>query len=146
MHQVSPRPTDTAALQYWSHASLHYGAAIVDGIGRAKLRLCDAQLRSNIPIQESHQQALDCYLSCAQTWLRGGYTDGMHAVANAQAGWLYESSPYVRNLTLAKHQYEKASDRPYISIHLLVLWMRIRLQMRAFADAIRYRDWTRAFL
>lgn len=91
-----------------------------------------------MPVEEAHHRALDCYLGHANDTQPLAYS-------HLQASWLYESSPHVRNLTLAKHHFIRAFGGAKQNEALILLWMRVRLQARAFAEAIHYRDWTRAF-
>lgn len=138
LHVTPSQRTNAAALQFWSQASLNHGAATQAGTAPLSLRVCNSQLYLDVPVEEAHHRALDCYLGHANDTQPLAYS-------HLQASWLYESSPHVRNLTLAKHHFIRAFGGAKQNEALILLWMRVRLQARAFAEAIHYRDWTRAF-
>lgn len=98
-----------------------------------------AQLHFEVSEEETHRRALDCFLRHAKHDLPLTYP-------HLRVSWLYESSPYVRNLTKAKYHIERAHEEAEPHEALVLLWIRVRLQVRAFLDTIHHRDWKRAFL
>ena len=69
LHVTPSQRTNAAALQFWSQASLNHGAATQAGTAPLSLRVCNSQLYLDVPVEEAHHRALDCYLGHANDCL-----------------------------------------------------------------------------